>query len=139
MGCSFLRPVFDIRPAGAGNQYIHVWDFFIVVLVLGLSYQLKVDQMIEYRVCFFNLKESEQRLQPADIHKIVFKDAGWGRPAGSVIKKKGFPLRVVKFDSVKALADLESFAERYHIKIVEKKYYRTVYERKKSKEKKRAS
>ncbi|GEN54878.1 hypothetical protein HFA01_31400 [Halobacillus faecis] len=52
-----------------------------------------------------------------------------------MIKKKGFPIRVVNVDYVETLADLERFAAHYHIRIVEKKDDRTVYDRKKSKEK----
>lgn len=112
-----------------------VLSFAVILLIFGISYQLKADQVIVYHLCFFHFRVWRKRLNPEDIHKIVFKDAGWGTPAGSIKKKRGFPIRVVNFDSVEVLADLEDFAERYRIRIEERKYYRTVYDKKKSKEK----
>ncbi|MYL48364.1 hypothetical protein GLV98_02670 [Halobacillus litoralis] len=135
----FFAPIFiaDIR-----EQEINLYTFLtiaIVLLILGLSYQLKVDQTIHFHVCFFQFKVIEKSVPPADIHTIVFRDAGWGTPSASIKMKKGFPIRVVNFDSVEVLADFEDFAERYQIRREERKYYRTVYDMKKSKEKQGAS
>lgn len=111
-----------------------VLSFAVVLVILGISYQLKVDQRIEYEVCFFHYRIYRKRVGPGDIHKIVLKDAGWGTPAGSIRRKKGFPIRVVNFDSVDVFAELEDFAGRHHIRMEERKYYRTIYDKKKSKE-----
>ncbi|MGR9049823.1 hypothetical protein ACQ4XT_14460 [Halobacillus faecis] len=131
----FFAPIIiaDIREQEI--TIVTILIFALILLILGLSYQLKVDQMIEYHVCIFKVRVFGYRLHPGDIHKIVFKDAGWGTPAASVQKKKGFPIRVVNFDSVKVFADLECFAECKHIKVEERRYFRTVYDRKRSKEK----
>ncbi|MBN9653172.1 hypothetical protein J0K78_02750 [Halobacillus sp. GSS1] len=109
--------------------------FAMMLLIYGFSYQLKVDQTIEYHVCFFHLRVIGSTLHPEDIHKIIFKDAGWGTPAATIKKKRGFPFRVMNFNSVEVLAELEWFAEHYHIKVEERSYYRTVFDKKMSKEK----
>ncbi|MYL71829.1 hypothetical protein GLW00_13260 [Halobacillus litoralis] len=113
-------------------------SFAVVLLIFGGSYQLKVDQTIQYHVCFFHLRVLGSKLHPEDIHKIVFKDAGWGKPAGTIKRKRGLPIRVMNFNSVEVLAELKCFAERHQIRVEERKYYRTVYDQKMNKEKQRA-